>query len=136
MKNTKVAKQLESSVGATVSQVFVEVSFFNTESQGEINAICIEFADDRFFSLGCAGNGSIFVNKSKCGSIGTIPGQTIECRPILHLSDCTLKAIEIGDTDIRLNLCKYLIQIINNDDELEVIIDGQSLDKKMIIRNS
>jgi hypothetical protein len=128
---TEVEK-LRGAVGRDVSGVTVEIQFYGVETKGTLNAVLIAFKDGAEFAMGCAGDGSVSVSRSR-GSRGSAPGFVAERRTVADLAG-ELRDVSIAPGALRLELGKHQLLLVNEDDELSLTVDKKALPQQIFRR--
>jgi hypothetical protein len=124
--------KLRGAVGRGVSAVAVEVQFYRVETKGSLSAVLIDFTDGAQFAMGCAGDGSVFVFRSR-GNKRSAPGFVIERRTVADL-DGELRGVSIPPRALRLEIGEHELMLVNEDDELSLTVDGKALPQRIVRR--
>ncbi|MGH7960656.1 MAG: hypothetical protein ACRERD_02380 [Candidatus Binatia bacterium] len=122
------ADQLLRMVGNTVQSLMVEIMFFGLEQRGKIGEVSIAFEAGPRFTFGCAGDGSILVTRSH-KQIADAP-HTITVWRTLSGVRGELREALAEPNSLRLRIGDATLVLVNNDDEMEVTVNGESLDGK------
>lgn len=125
-------EKLRGAVGRDVSTVAIEVQFYGVETKGSLSAVLVDFTDGAQFALGCAGDGSVSVSRSR-GNKGSAPGFVTEHRTVADLAG-ELRNVSIPPRALRLEIGEHQLLLVNEDDELSLTVDKKSLPQQIFRR--
>lgn len=128
----KDVKKLQDAVGRVVSAVDVEVLFHGVGTKGEVGAILINFADCGQFAMTCAGDGGVFVSRSRT-TTGSAPGFVNKRRTLAALCG-ELRAVSFPPRALRLQIDEHDLLLVNEYDELSVTVDRKPLPPEILSR--
>jgi len=116
---------LSGMIGSVVQAVVIRVVFFGVEQNGEFGDVSISFSDGSIFSLGCAGDGSIFVLRTD-KTIGDAPF-THTATYNLQIGGCKLIDTVFEESRLKLQIGEVSFVLDNLDDQLTISVGGEEL---------
>ena len=123
---------LKRAVGRDVCHVAVNVLFYGAETEGVLASVSLILGDDAEFSLGCAGNGGVYVRRLR-QAYGDAPGFTTRRHRIEGVCGELRAASSTGNV-MRLLIVERELVLANEDDELLIKVDGEALPYQILTR--
>jgi len=129
----RVGHEIEKLEGRELRLACVEVLFANREQEGGLGDFGLIFSGDVALTLGCAGDGGIFVSTGQCGEKRPAPGMSLVVRPLSGVGGF-LKSVQKKLGELELTFERGVLLVKNQDDELEVFLDGEPLERSIFRR--
>lgn len=130
MKND--VEKFHRSIGKIVTSVAANVLFYRVETEGHLSSVSITFAGGNSFTMGCAGDGSIFIVQSPDRN-GDAPGFITERRTVESIGG-ELRGVTVVQNGLRLAIGEQEVILVNQDDELLFLVDGKFLPAQVFMR--
>ncbi len=114
-------------IGSILEGMLVELYRYDEEFHVTINDVQLNIGNTKFV-FGCSGDGSVFVKKGEAALSSY--GEGIISSKLYALdrfSGYRIENIEVKDASIVINLSSSRLEIINDDDELVIMSDGERL---------
>lgn len=113
-------------VGSALDGITIEVYRYADDDKATVNDVQVSIGRSHFI-FGCAGDGSVFAKQGRA----QLSSYDESVTGVLHRPGCyegvKFEGIEITDVSIKLRLAGSTIELVNDDDELVLIEDGERL---------
>lgn len=120
MSVQRIQGQLQRQVGSIIQNVCVEFWGGTLHALGHPVSVGIEFRNGPNLILSCAGDGGIAARS------GQLEASTdnLHLRTLDQVPGMVVGSIELGGDSLTLSMRDYQIRITNQDDELEITVNG------------
>ena len=128
MSYRRLEKEIRHQIGSTIQDVYIELWTDTASKVTQPISVGIEFRDGPNFILSCAGDGGVAIRK---GQLQT-SSNNLQLRSLAELSGADLDYVVFGNDNLLLSTVDHLMEIVNDDDQLQIMLDGRKTEGKSV----